>query len=139
VSIDATTKVMNGYLDALLSGADLGEFFTDDVSWTTIETGDQVQGREAVRDFIVTFHTKLFDARPEVKTLVVGDGVASLEADFVGTHTGDFAGIAPTGASLQVPYAVFYDVGEDGIRALRAYIPIGQMIAQLQNAVALQA
>jgi predicted ester cyclase len=107
VSIDATTKVMNGYLDALLSGADLGEFFTDDVSWTTIETGDQVQGREAVRDFIVTFHTKLFDARPEVKTLVVGDGVASLEGDFVGTHTGDFAGIAPTGASLQVPYAVF--------------------------------
>jgi predicted ester cyclase len=61
-----------------------------------------------------------------------------LEADFVGTHTGEFAGIAPTGASLRVPYAVFYDVGDDGIKALRGYMPIRQIVAELQAAMALQ-
>jgi hypothetical protein len=39
-------------------------------------------------------------------------------------HTGEFAGIAPTGASLRVPYSVFYDVTDAGITALRAYMPL---------------
>lgn len=35
---------------------------------------------------------------------MVGDGQATLEADFVGEHTGEFAGVAATGAQLRVPY-----------------------------------
>ena len=138
VSVEATKRVMDAYLSALLNGGDIGQFFTDDVLWTTMETGDRVEGREAVRDFIITFHTKLFDAHPELKSLAIGDGIVGLEADFVGTHTGEFAGIAPTGASLRIPYAVFYDVGDDGIKALRAYMPIRQMVAELQASMALQ-
>jgi steroid delta-isomerase-like uncharacterized protein len=136
MSVESTTRVMNEYLDALVNGGDFARFFTDDVSWSTVETGDRVQGRDAVRDFIVAFHTQLVDAHPEVKTIAIGDGVAGLEFDFVGTHTGEFAGIPPTGASLRVPYTMFYDVGDDRIEALRGYIPIAQMVAQLQDAQA---
>jgi predicted ester cyclase len=136
MSVESTNTVMNDYLDALLKQEDFGRFFADDVLWTTTETGDEVRGRDAVRDFIVAIHTQLFEARPEFKGLTVGDGHATLEADFVGTHTGEFAGIAPTGAELRVPYAVCYDVADGEITALRAYLPISFMVGQLSAAAA---
>jgi predicted ester cyclase len=73
-------------------------------------------------------------AHPEVKALTVGDGKATLEADFVGTHAGEFAGVAATGAQLRVPYCVCYDVSGDTITALRAYLPISSMVAQVRTA-----
>ena len=136
MSLEATTGTINSYLDALLNGGDFGRFFTDNVRWTTMETGDEIQGREAVRDFIIALHKELFDARPEVRSVGIADGLAALEADFVGVHTGEFAGIAPTGAAVRVPYCVFYDVDEDGITALRAYMPVRQMVAELEAASA---
>ena len=134
MSLETTTQTMNSYLDALLNGGDFGRFFTDNVRWTTMETGDEIQGREAVQDFIVTLHRDLFDAKPEVRSVGMADGMASLEAAFVGVHTGEFAGIAATGASVRVPYSVFYDVGEEGITALRAYMPVRQLVAELEAA-----
>jgi len=134
MSVESTSQVMNDYLDALLKQEDFSRFFADEVVWTTTETGDEVRGRDAVRDFIVGFHTQAVDARPNVKWLTVGDGHATLEADFVGTHTGEFAGVAPTGAELRVSYAVCYDVADGAITALRAYMPIGLMVAQVTAA-----
>jgi hypothetical protein len=51
-----------------------------------LESSNRFEGREAVRDFITTFHTQLFDAHSEVKSLAIGDGIVALAADFVGTH-----------------------------------------------------
>jgi predicted ester cyclase len=34
------------------------------------------------------------------------DGKAAIEADFAGTHVGEFAGIQPTGRMVRVPYSV---------------------------------
>ena len=58
----------------------------------------EVQGREPVRDFIIWLHTQVFDASPKVKNLVAGDGQAALEADFVGTHIGEFLACRPVGS-----------------------------------------
>jgi predicted ester cyclase len=134
MSVESTTQVMNDYLDALVKQGDFGRYFAEDVVWTTTETGDEVRGRDAVRDFIVAFHTQAFHARPEIKALTVGDGKATLEADFVGTHAGEFAGVAATGAQLRVPYCVCYDVDGDRITALRAYLPISHMVDQVRAA-----
>jgi predicted ester cyclase len=134
MSLEASKRTIDSYLNALLNGGDFGQFFTDDVHWTTMETGDEIQGRDAVRDFIVALHRELFDAKPEVRSVAITDGLAALEADFVGVHTGEFAGIAPTGAAVRVPYCVFYDMDEDGITALRAYMPVRQLIAELEAA-----
>jgi hypothetical protein len=41
-------RVMGEYFEALASG-DLVRFFTEDVSWTTMETGAQLQGPLAVQ------------------------------------------------------------------------------------------
>ncbi|MGY1604013.1 ester cyclase [Geodermatophilus sp. SYSU D00815] len=129
-----TREVMEAYLRALLDRADFAAFFAPDVLWTTMETGEQLQGRDAVRDLIVAFHTQLFDARPELHGLVFGDGVAMAEARFVGTHRGDFAGVPATGRQVDVPYCMAYDVRDGAITALRAYLPVTAMVAQLTSA-----
>lgn len=131
MSVEATSETMRSYLDALLARGDFADYFTDDVTWTIIGTDRQVRGRKPVRDFLVWMHTQAFDARPKVKTLVVGDGQAALEADFVGTHTGEFLGMPATGKSVQVPYCVVYDLHDGKIAALRAYIPMELFAQQL--------
>ena len=105
MSVEATATIMRSYLDALLARGDFADFFSDDVTWTIVGTDQQVQVRKPVRDFLTWMHTQAFDAHPKVKTLVVGDGQAALEADFVGTHTGEFLGMATTGKSSRSPTA----------------------------------
>jgi steroid delta-isomerase-like uncharacterized protein len=131
MSAEATSETMRSYLEALLSRADFAEYFTDDVTWTVVGTDQTMQGREPVRNFLTWMHTQAFDAHPKVKTLVVGDGQAILEADFVATHTGEFLGMPATRKSVQVPYCVVYDLRDDKIAALRAYIPMDLFTQQL--------
>jgi steroid delta-isomerase-like uncharacterized protein len=122
---------MRSYLDALVARGEFADSFTDDVTWTIVGTDQHMQGREPVRDFLIWMHTQAFDAHPKVKALVVGDGQAVLEADLVGTHTGEFLGMAATGKTVQVPYCVVYDLQGDKIAALRAYIPMELFAQQL--------
>ncbi len=131
MSMEATSKTMRPYLDALVARGEFADYFTDDVSWTTVGGGQQLHGRGPVRDFLVWIHTQAFNARPNVKTLVVGDGRAALEADFVGTHTGEFLGMPASGKLVQVPYCVVYDLQQERIAALRAYIPMDLFAQQL--------
>jgi steroid delta-isomerase-like uncharacterized protein len=132
MSVEATSKTIRSYLDALLARGDFADSFTNDITWTTVGTGPELQGRQPVRDFISWMHTQAFDAHPKVKTLVVGDGQAALEADFVGTHTGEFLGVPATGKSVQVPYCVVYDLRDDKIAAVRAYMPMEPFAQQLR-------
>jgi steroid delta-isomerase-like uncharacterized protein len=124
MTVEATAETMRSYLDALVARGDFADYFSEEVTWTIIGTDQQVQGREPVRDFLTWMHTQAFDAYPKVNTLVVGDGQATLEADLVGTHTGEFLGIPATGKTVQVPYCVVYDLRDGKITALRAYIPM---------------
>src|SRR5512133_3292222 len=132
MSVEATAETMRSYLDAFLARGNFADYYTDDVTWTTVGADQELQGRHPVRDFLIWMHTQAFDAHPKVKTLVVGDGQAALEADFVGTHTGEFLGIPATGKSVQVPYCVVYDLQDDKLVALRAYIPMDLFTQQLK-------
>jgi steroid delta-isomerase-like uncharacterized protein len=139
MSIEETEGTIRKYLDALLNGGDFASLFADDVVWTTMETGDEIHGREAVRDFIIALHSQMFDASPELGNVAFADGVAALEAVFVGTHTADFAGVRATGAAVRLPYSVFYDVSGGKIDKLRAYFPITALVQQLRDAAAAHA
>jgi steroid delta-isomerase-like uncharacterized protein len=131
MSMETTSQTMRSYLDAFLARGNFADYFIDEVTWTTVGAGQELQGRQPVRDFLSWMHTQAFDAHPRVKTLVIGDGQAALEADFVGTHTGEFLGMPPTGKTVQVPYCVIYDLRDDKIAALRAYIPMDLFTQQL--------
>jgi steroid delta-isomerase-like uncharacterized protein len=132
MSVTTTAQAMRSYLDAFLARGNFADYYTDEVTWTTVGADQELQGRQPVRDFLIWMHTQAFDAHPKVKALVVGDGQAALEADFVGTHTGEFLNIPATGKSVQVPYCVVYDLRDDKITALRAYIPIDLFAHQLE-------
>ncbi len=134
MSLEETETTVRQYLDALLTGGDFAAFFADEVLWTTMETGDQIRGREAVRDFIIAMHAQSFDAAPELVSTEFADGVAGLEAVFVGTHTGEFAGVPATGAAVRLPYSMFYDISEGKIVALRSYFPMTALLNQLREA-----
>ena len=136
MSVDETERTLREYLGALLSGGDFAAFFADDVTWTTMESGDQIHGREAVSNFIVALHSQFFAASPELKNVTFGDGVAAVEAVFVGTHTAEFAGVPETSAAVRLPYAVGYDVSAGKIDALRAYFPLMALVQQLRDAAA---
>lgn len=133
MSVDTTRHTISDYLESLKSRGDFAAFFSDDVLWTTMETGEQVRGRDAVRDFIVALHTQWFDASMEVTRYVVADGVAVLEAVFVATHTSEFAGIPPRGKQVRLPYALVYDLEDSTITALHAYFPVAALVNLLRD------
>lgn len=124
-------KTMQQYLDALVARADYGRYFTDDVVVTVEGSGQRAEGREAGEQLIRYMHERAFDARPELKNLLVDEGKAAIEADFVGTHIGEFADIAATGRAVRVPYSVVYDLHGDQISRLRIYLPLGVLVEQI--------
>ena len=60
-------------------------------------------------------------------------GQAVVEADFIGTHTGEFAGVAATGKDVHLPYCVVYNLDDDKITALRLYFPIDVLLKQIDR------
>jgi len=126
-------KVMQNYLDALARRDDFPAYFTDDVVASFEGTDQRAEGREAAGQLIRYVHQNAFDARMELKNLLADEGQAAIEADFAGTHTGEFAGIPATGRAVRVPYTVIYDLRGDKISALRIYFPMSVLIDQLSN------
>ena len=126
-------QVMRDYLDTLAKRADFPAYFTDDVVATFEGTDQRADGREAAGQLIRYVHEDAFDARMELKNLLTDDGKAAIEADFAGTHTGEFAGIPATGRTVRVPYSVVYDLRGDQISALRIYFPLNLLTEQLTS------
>ena len=128
-------QVMQDYLDALVKRADFSRYFASDVVATIEGTDQRAVGREAAEQQIRYMHESAFDAHPEVKNLFLDAAAekAAIEADFVGTHTGEFAGVAATGRAVRVPYTVVYDLRGDLISEFRIYFPMGVLVEQLTN------
>ena len=134
MSLEETHAVIDAYLAALVAREDITPFFSDDVILELVDVGQRIQGRDAVAGVIVGWQQQSFDARPELTNLIVGEGTAAIEAVFVGTHTGEFAGIPASGKQVAVPYAVFYDMAEGQITALRIHGFVSGMVSQLTAA-----
>ena len=129
-----TQATMEAYAAALLGGGAYETFFADDIVLTMTGVPGEIVGPAAAKAAIDAVHHEQFDAHPEVVTLVVGEGTAAIEAVFVGTHTGEFAGIAATGKAVAVPYSVFYELEDGKITALRIYALAEGLVQQLQAA-----
>ena len=51
----------------------------------------------------------------------------------MGTHSGEFGGLAATGRAVRVPYSVVYDLRGDRISALRIYFPMSLLMEQMSG------
>lgn len=133
MSDQAASEMLHAYFDALAARTGFDAFFADDVTLEIVGTPQAAHGRNAVRDMIMYLHTQVFDGTAKVKTMLVADGHAAVELDFVGTHTGEFLGIAATGRPVNVPYAAVYDLSDTEIFALRIYMSMELLRQQLED------
>jgi predicted ester cyclase len=124
---------VNAHLEALRGAGDCGAALTDEVALTIMETGEVTRGRAAVAALLAYLHRSAFAAPPAVATLVAGTKCAMIEAEFAGEHTGEFAGIPPTGRMVHLHYAVAYDLVADTISAVRLYLPLDALVRQLRD------
>ena len=126
---------MEAYLYALSTRNDFAEFFTERVTFDMVGAGETVTGRDEVAELIRFSHEQAFDGRMVLRSLTVDTAVgrAAIEADFVGRHTAEFAGIEATGREVRVPYSVHYDLVEDRISSLRIYGLAAGLVAALSS------
>jgi predicted ester cyclase len=133
MSAEAIERVMHDYVEALNSRGDLTMYFTDDATFTTMETGEVTRGREACVASIAYLHHQVFEGRVVTRHIVVGDAVAVLEATFDGTHVRAMGDLQPTGRHVNLPYCVVYDFDGDRIRAARGYLSFTDLMRQLMG------
>lgn len=127
-SVERTRSVMNGYFDSDHSDVDM---MADDVVFTVMATGEEYRGPQAVLGMLDYFYRVAFTATAEPRVTVFDEEHATWEGHFVGQHTGDFMGIAPTGKDVRVPLCVVYDLRDGRIAAGRVYFEVPALMAQL--------
>ncbi len=128
MSIESTREAMTRYLDS--GHKDLG-MMAEDVVFTNMATGEEHRGVEGVRRMLDYVYHTAFDATVESRSRVYGESQAVFEADFVGTHTGEFAGIPATHRKVRVPLCVVYDLEGGKIKRGRVYLEMPVLLRQL--------
>lgn len=96
-----------------------------------MSTGEEHRGPEAIRAMLDYFYHQAFEADAHPRNLVVGEGTAAGEWDFVGRHTGEFAGVPATGKEVNVPLCVCYDLRDGKIVEARIYFEVPAFLAQV--------
>jgi steroid delta-isomerase-like uncharacterized protein len=130
MSVERTKEIVSRYIES--EHTDLS-VMADDVVFTAMATGEETRGVEAVGQMLQYIYHVAFDAHAEQRTLVCGDSHAVFEADFVGRHIGDFAGVPATNKDVRVPLCVVYDLENDKIKRGRVYFEVPALMSQLQG------
>lgn len=128
MTIESTREVMSQYFSSEHSSV---RAMSEDVVFTIMATGQQHRGPEGVLQMLDYFYRVAFDATAETKNIIIDDGKAVIEGDFIGRHIGEFAGIPATNKDVRVPIAVFYDLENDKIIQGRVYFELPALMQQL--------
>lgn len=128
MSVESTQEVMTPYFNSEHSDVSM---MAEDVVFTVMATGQEHRGHEGVLGMLNYFYHIAFDATAKTTNTIVADGQAVIEADFVGKHIGEFAGIPATGKDVRVPSSVVYDLKNDQITRGRIYFEIPALLQQL--------
>lgn len=119
MSVESTRETMVAYWE----GDDMSKI-ADNAIYTVMGTGESAVGRENVLAFLKSIYGVSFQARAETRNMIISDGQAAIEFDFVGRQMTDYAGIAPTGAEIRVPVCVVYTVDGDRIKRANIYFQV---------------
>lgn len=129
-SVAVTSDILTGWANTL----DL-KYVTDDVVFVDMSTGDLfATNRDELGVNLNWFYNIAFAGGIAEPNLIAGEGVGVLEFNLVGTHTGEFAGIAATGLEVNVPKAVVYELEEEypyRIKNARFYLMVNVLLEQL--------
>ena len=133
MGIERTREAMDRYWDSQHRDTSM---MAEDVVFTHMATGDEHRGPEAVRRMLDYMYHQAFDARAETRSRIYSDNQAVIEAEFVGTHIGEFAGLPATGRPVRVPLCVVYDLEDGWVKRARVYLEMPVLMKQLGQVAA---
>lgn len=128
MSIESTRETVMRYLTSEHGDVSM---IAEDVVFTTMATGEEHHGRDAVVGMLNYLYHIAFDATVATYLMLFGENNAMLEGHFVGKHIGEFAGIPATGKDVRVPMCVVYDLANDQIQRGRVYFEMPALLQQL--------
>jgi predicted ester cyclase len=109
------------------------QYVAEDGVFLSMNTGEETVGRDGVGQMLHYIYHVAFDAKAEIRNTIITDSKAVLEMDFVGKHTGEFAGIQPTNKNVNVPVCIVYDLENGMIKHARVYFTMDVMMKQLTS------
>ena len=121
------------FIDEILNGGRLeliSDLVHDDYRYIGPD-GTELAGREALADLLGGFRAGFSDLHAHVRTAIATNDTVAMTMTLTGTHDGDFNGIPPTGAHLDLPMAVFTTIVDDRIIEDREFYDTTTMLAQL--------
>ncbi len=129
MSVESTRQVVTRYINSNHSDTSM---MAEDVVFKHMASGEEYHGVKEVQNMLnYTYHI-VFNAHAEKKNMIFSDKQAVLEADFIGKHVGEFAGIPATNKDVRVPLCVIYDLEDDKIKKARIYFELPAMIEQIK-------
>jgi steroid delta-isomerase-like uncharacterized protein len=93
--------------------------------------GAQLHGPDELQQLIGSFRAAFSDLHATITSEVEEGGHVAMTLTLTGTHDGDFDGLAPTGARMSLPIAVFAFVEDGRIVEDREFYDTVTMLAQL--------
>ncbi|MGZ4689925.1 MAG: ester cyclase [Acidimicrobiia bacterium] len=98
-----------------------------------VATGTVYDGVDDVMGYYRSSRTAFPDQRNEIHSIRHADDAVIVEFDLLGTHSGPFLGIAPTGREFRCRMAAFFvfEDGTDRIEVERIYFDAGTILTQL--------
>jgi len=128
MSLESTRNTVQRYLNAQHGDVSM---LAEDVVFTTMATGQETMGREAVLGMMNYLYHVAFDATAVPWVTLFGETNAVLEGSFVGRHIGEFNGIPATGKDVNVPMCIVYYLENDLIKNAHIYFEIPVLLQQL--------
>jgi steroid delta-isomerase-like uncharacterized protein len=106
--------------------------FRDVPRYEIVATGQVHEGRDAVIAYHRAQRTAFPDQRHEhVRMHVADDDTVISEFDLLGTYTGDFLGLPPTGKAFRVAVIAVFTFDGDGITNERVYLDGASLLRQI--------
>lgn len=109
------------------------KYLSEDTVFIDMGSQQITVGRDAVGHMLHHIYHVAFDARAEITNSIITENKAVLEANFIGTHIGEFAGLMPTNKKVNVPLCVVYDLEDQLIKIARIYLLSDVMMRQLTS------
>jgi predicted ester cyclase len=107
------------------------KYIAEDAVFINMYSGEKTIGRQAIGEMLHYIYHIAFDAHADIINTIITKDKAVLEANFVGKHIGEFAGISATQKNVEVPLCVTYDLDNDLIKRARIYMSSTIMMQQL--------
>lgn len=130
--IEKKTSLAQKNFEAYVKSHDV-QYVAEDAVFTHMNTGEKTIGRKAIGEMLHYIYHVAFDAKADVKNLVVTGNKALIEGNFMGKHIGEFAGIQATNKEVNVPICVTYELEDGFIKQGRVYMLMDVMIKQLTS------